>query len=210
MTESASTGVAESELEAPSPQNSTGVVRSIGEKSHEVEVMEGPEDQSYVYGPGSVWPRESSREALRPPVHRLKADSAPRSISLPASFAPFSARPVRIAIKTKRKILLINPSDVLAVEAKGNYVLLRRRADSCSLREPISSLTEKLKAYGFVRIHRSILVNSSWVEEIHPGPTGEYTLRLAGGKEYTVSRTYKANLKSLAQSWIGTDSFADE
>ncbi|HYL63209.1 MAG TPA: LytTR family DNA-binding domain-containing protein [Candidatus Methylomirabilis sp.] len=106
--------------------------------------------------------------------------------------------------------MLINPADILAVEAEGNYVLMRHRNDSYSLREPISNLAEKLKDYGFVRVHRSVLVNSSCVEEIHPGPTGEHTLRIIGGKEYTVSRTYKHNLKWLAQSWIGTDSFVDE
>jgi hypothetical protein len=31
---------------------------------------------------------------------------------------------------------------------------------------------------------------------------GEYVLRLKGGSEYTVTRTYKKNLQLLAQSWI--------
>jgi DNA-binding LytR/AlgR family response regulator len=45
------------------------------------------------------------------------------------------------------------------------------------------------------------------VQEIRPCTTGEYELRLRGGKEYTVTRTYKKNLKSLAGFWIGTGSF---
>jgi two-component system LytT family response regulator len=114
---------------------------------------------------------------------------------------------MKIAIKTKGKILLIPPGDILAVEAEGNYVLLRRPADSYLLRESISTMAEKLQAYGFIRIHRSVLVNATCVEEIHPGTTGECVLRIAGGREYVVSRTYKNNLKSLAHSWIGTDSF---
>jgi len=118
--------------------------------------------------------------------------------------------PVKIAIKSKGKILLIKPADILAVEADGNYVLLRRHSDSHVLRESISTMAEKLRPYHFVRIHRSVLVNASSVEEIYPGPTGEYMLRIAGGKQYIVSRTYKCNLKLLAQSWIGTDSFVDE
>lgn len=121
-----------------------------------------------------------------------------------------TVKPVRIAIKTKGKILLINPAEIFAVEAEGNYVLLQLQSESCTLRESISTMAEKLKAYGFIRIHRSVLVNSCRVEEIHPGGTGEYVLRIAGGKEYVVSRTYKINLKSLAQSWIGIDSFIDE
>lgn len=130
-------------------------------------------------------------------------DDSPRHDSL----HPIS---VKIAIKSKGKILLISPADILAVEADGNYVLLLRRSDSHLLRESISTMAEKLKPYHFVRIHRSVLVNAATVEEIYPGPTGEYMLRIVGGKQYIVSRTYKCNLKLLAQSWIGTDSFVDE
>ena len=44
----------------------------------------------------------------------------------------------RIAIKAKGKILFINLDDVVAVEAEGNYVLLKRDASSFLLRESIS------------------------------------------------------------------------
>jgi DNA-binding LytR/AlgR family response regulator len=47
-------------------------------------------------------------------------------------------------------------------------------------------------------------VNSAFVQEIRPCATGEYELRVKGGKEYTVTRTYKNNLKSLARFWMGT------
>jgi two-component system LytT family response regulator len=115
------------------------------------------------------------------------------------------AKPSRIAIKTGGKIVFIDISEVRAAEAQGNYVLLQRQPDSYLLRVPISELAEKLEPYGFVRIHRSVLVNASFVLEIEPSVAGSYILRVIGGKEYTVSRTYKANLKSLAQFWVGTD-----
>lgn len=155
--------------------------------------------------------REETKAApSRPAVHAVPAEESPTV----AEFRPRSETPlvksIKIAIKTKGKILLIHPGDILAVEAEGNYVLLRRPSDSYLLRESISTMAEKLEAYGFIRIHRSVLVNVSSVEEIHPGPSGEYMLRVAGGREYMVSRTYKNNLKSLANSWIGTDSFLDE
>jgi two-component system LytT family response regulator len=100
--------------------------------------------------------------------------------------------------------------EVVIVEAQGNYVLLQRHSGSYLLRESISTMAEKLKPYGFIRIHRSVIVNSSYVEEIQPWTTGEYALRIKGGKEYTVSRTYKNNLGSLAHFWVGTESFAGE
>src|SRR5262249_51866511 len=104
------------------------------------------------------------------------------------------------------RILFIDPCEVVAVQAEGNYVLLQRQAGSYLLRESLSAIAEKLKPYGFIRIHRSVLVNSSFVDEIQPYVTGEYGLRVKGGKEYTVTRTYKKNLKALAELWIASDS----
>jgi two-component system LytT family response regulator len=114
---------------------------------------------------------------------------------------------LRVAIKVRGKILFINLSDVVAVQAEGKYVLLRQIASSHLLRESISVVAERLETHGFIRIHRSVLVNTSFVEEIRPLSTGEYCLRVEGGKEYTVTRTYRNNLKSLAEFWIGTGAF---
>jgi DNA-binding LytR/AlgR family response regulator len=114
----------------------------------------------------------------------------------------------RIAIKAKGRILLIDPCNVVAVRAEGNYVsILPWDSASHWLRESISVMAEKLNPYGFVRINRSFLVNAAFVEEIRPWPTGEYVLRVKGGKEYTVTRTYRRNLRLLAESWIGTFGF---
>jgi two-component system, LytTR family, response regulator len=118
------------------------------------------------------------------------------------------ARAPKIAIKAKGRILFIDPSEIIVVEAQGNYVLLQKQSGSYLLRESISTVAETLKPYGFIRIHRSVLVNVSFVEEIQPWSTGEYVLRIRGGKEFTVTRTFKRNLKAIARLWIGTESFA--
>jgi DNA-binding LytR/AlgR family response regulator len=111
----------------------------------------------------------------------------------------------RIAFKEKGRILLLDLAGILAVQAEGNYVLLQHRPNPYLVHESLSSMAEKLKPYGFIRIHRSVVVNSSAVEEIQPLPTGEYRLRLKGGKEYLVTRTYKHNLRDLAQLWVGSE-----
>jgi DNA-binding LytR/AlgR family response regulator len=111
----------------------------------------------------------------------------------------------RIAFKAKGKILFVDLAEIVAVQAEGNYVSLRQRPNFYLLRESLSSMAEKLKPYGFIRIHRSVVVNISAVEEIQPLPTGEYRLRVKGGKEYLVTRTYKDNLRDLAQLWVGSE-----
>lgn len=113
----------------------------------------------------------------------------------------------KIGIKSKGRIHFVDPHDIVVVRAEGNYVLLQRESGSDLLRESISTIAAKLKPYGFVRIHRSVLVNASFVQEIRPCSTGEYQLRVKDGGEYTVTRTYKKNLRSLAGFWIGTGTF---
>ncbi|MFZ3262497.1 MAG: LytTR family DNA-binding domain-containing protein [Terriglobales bacterium] len=111
----------------------------------------------------------------------------------------------RIAFKAKGSILLLDLTDILAVQAEGNYVSLQHRLNPYLVHESLSSMAEKLKPYGFIRIHRSVVVNISAVEEIQPLSTGEYRLRVKGGKKYLVTRTYKRNLRDLAQLWVGPE-----
>ena len=111
----------------------------------------------------------------------------------------------RIAFKAKGSILLLDLADILAVQAEGNYVSLRHPTNAYLVHESLSSMAEKLKPYGFIRVHRSVVVNISAVKEIQPLPTGEYKLRVRGGKEYLVTRTYKDNLRDLAQLWVGSE-----
>ncbi|MGB6458371.1 MAG: LytTR family DNA-binding domain-containing protein, partial [Candidatus Acidiferrum sp.] len=151
---------------------------------------------------------ERIHSALDTAVHRTKSERITRFMELLPQLESLVAKSSRIAIKTKKSIFFIDPAEVAIVEAQGNYVLLQRLSGSYLLRESISTIAQKLEPHGFVRIHRSILVNSGFVEEIRPWTTGEYVLRMKGGKELSVSRTYKKNLKSLAQFWVGTSSFA--
>lgn len=111
-------------------------------------------------------------------------------------------RSPRIAIKAKGKIVFIDPAEIIALEAGGNYVSLCHTSDSYLIREPISTLAEKLNPFGFVRIHRCVLVNIAYIEELRRSVTGVYLLRVSGGKEYTITRTYKNNLRFLAESCL--------
>lgn len=162
----------------------------------------------YVLKPFSS---ERINEALDVAFRRTTAERAVRLVDdLPRLQLLLQRSSSRIAIKANGRILFLDPSEVIAVHAEGNYVLLQRDTGSCLLRESISAMAEKLKSYGFIRIHRSVLINSSFVEEIKPWPTGEYGLRIKGGKEYTVTRSYKKNLREIATSWIGIDSFTEK
>jgi two-component system, LytTR family, response regulator len=111
----------------------------------------------------------------------------------------------RIAFKAKGSILFLDLADIVAVQAEGNYVSLQHQPTPYLVHESLSSMAEKLKPYGFIRIHRSVVVNVSAVEGIQPLPTGEYRLCVKGGKKYMVTRKHKHNLRDLAQLWVGSE-----
>ena len=145
---------------------------------------------------------EPADTSVRPPI---RVDAAQLMRVLRQLEEAAKRQVSRIAFKVKGSILFLDLADILAVQAAGNYVSLRLQRQSYSVHESLSSMAEKLKPYGFVRIARSVVVNISAVEEIQPLPTGEYRLRVKGGKEYLVTRKYKHKLKDLAQLWVGSE-----
>lgn len=168
----------------------------------------------YVLKPFSS---ERVNRALDFAAQRTASERAARLVELLPHLRPAAAQPVapqptspKIAIKNNGRILFIDPRELMVVQAEGNYVLLQQESGSYLLRESISTIAENLKPYGFVRIHRSVLVNASFVRELRPCSTGEYELRLKDGKGFTVTRTYKKNLGSLARFWVGTGTFSPD
>lgn len=115
----------------------------------------------------------------------------------------------RIAVKAKRKFLFIDVAEIFAIEASGNYVVLRHKSGKHRVKQAISDIAEKLQSFGFVRINRSLVVNSRFAKEVQALQSGNYLLRVEGGAEYTVTRTHKNNLRFLAALWLGPQPTCD-
>jgi DNA-binding LytR/AlgR family response regulator len=59
-------------------------------------------------------------------------------------------------------------------------------------------MLERLGPAGFVRIHRSYVVNAAHVVELAPWTHGERTVRLADGASLVSSRSYRDEVARLA------------
>lgn len=112
---------------------------------------------------------------------------------------------VRIAVKAKGRVLFVDPIEVVVAKAQGNYVALVHKCGAYLVRETMATAEQKLSPVGFVRIHRSILVNTSLVKDLRRDKTGTYLLRTTDGSEHPVGRAYKGNLGVIAMSWLGVD-----
>lgn len=169
-----------------------------------------PQKRTVNFVPRSI-SSQRSVQALDIAFPGAPGDESDGSVELlPEAPNPDLRRAARIAVPSKGVILFFNLGDVFAVVAQGNYVLLHLESGSYRMRRSISAVAEMLEPYGFVRIHRSILVNRRWVEGIRSSPAGEQVLQVKGAKEFIVTRSYKKNLKSLAELWLGCSAFPDD
>lgn len=93
--------------------------------------------------------------------------------------------PVELAGVTR----FVARSDIRYVEAKGDYARLHTDTESHLVRVPLSTLEERWADAGFLRIHRSLLVNGRHVREVRSeagrasvvvdGPDGPVELQVA-------------------------------
>jgi len=111
-------------------------------------------------------------------------------------------RSERVAIKSNKKITFVDSIGLISVTARGRYVVVHHKCGSYLLRDSLSRIEKKLVPYGFVRIHKSLLINGAWVYEIRPHLNGEYQLVLKDGRELKTSRLYKRKLLQLAALWL--------
>jgi two-component system LytT family response regulator len=93
--------------------------------------------------------------------------------------------------------MIINVPEIDWVEADGDYVSVHVGPKSWLLRETIAAAEERLALSGFVRIHRSTLVNIYRVRELLPLSKGEFTVVLCDGTQLKLSRNYRFALERL-------------
>jgi DNA-binding LytR/AlgR family response regulator len=86
------------------------------------------------------------------------------------------------------------------VRAAGNYVELHCAGRSYLLRETLLTLQARLEGEGFVRVHRSLLVNRAQVRGIRRDRRGLPCLQMACGTRLPVGRRYQDALKQLPDS----------
>lgn len=128
--------------------------------------------------------------AKRPPASRPEQES-------PALNRLWAARPGGGGI-------LLDYAEVCWVEADGRAVYAQtQRGTRYALKERLRELETRLSPHGFVRTHKSYLVNLAHVTELEPWFSGAYLLRVADAKSSTVplSRQYAKALRART-GWL--------
>jgi two-component system, LytTR family, response regulator len=100
-------------------------------------------------------------------------------------------------VRTGDRILPLRVADVYAAVAAGNYVSLQTKAKSWLVRDTLAEIEVRFARLGFVRIHRSVLINIERIAELEPLPNGEYDVVLQDGKSFRLSRSYRDAVKRI-------------
>ncbi len=103
--------------------------------------------------------------------------------------------PPRLEIRDGAKRIFLDPAEILWAEAAGNYVELHLANGSHLQRQTLSSLEAQLAALGFVRIHRSRIVNRRHVRSISGNDSGDFTVTLDDGREIGGGRRWRQSLE---------------
>jgi DNA-binding LytR/AlgR family response regulator len=122
----------------------------------------------YVMKPVRV---ERLAEAVRRVEDAVHGVEAGRKVPAPADET--------IAVELAGTVRFVQRSAVRYVEAAGDYARLHTASGSHLVRTPLATLEEQWEAAGFVRVHRSYLVNLSHIDELHLDG-GHYAVRMAG------------------------------
>jgi hypothetical protein len=116
----------------------------------------------------------------------------------PARPTDTAARPATFDIRDGASIVRARLDDVLAVRAAGNYVeFMLADGRRPLMRASMARVEADLAQAGFLRTHRSWLVNPDHVRAIAGAGSGDYRLDLGGGCSAPLSRRHDAALAKL-------------
>jgi len=118
----------------------------------------------------------------------------------PAAGAAPPARPEyaeRIVVKSGGDLHFVKTSDVLWLEAQGDFVKVQTVGQPQLVRETLQSMEQKLDGGRFIRIHRSFLVNVEHIRRVAPALYGDHTVFMSDGSKLRLSRSYRGQLKAL-------------
>jgi two-component system LytT family response regulator len=106
----------------------------------------------------------------------------------------------RFTVRGRKRIYFVDAADVQWIESEGDYVALHDGEDAHLVRKTMKELENRLDPDRFLRVHRSYIVNTDYVEELRPLDHGTYRLIMAAGTPLKSSRGYSDNVEALIES----------
>jgi two-component system LytT family response regulator len=112
--------------------------------------------------------------------------------------AMLDERPIdRLVIRTRSKVSFLKPSEIDWIEADGKHAILHAGREMHVVRHTLTRLEQRLASHGFVRVHRSAIVNVDRIKELEPWFHGEFVVILKDGTKLTSSAAHSQALHRI-------------
>ena len=108
----------------------------------------------------------------------------------------------RLVVRSQGKVFFLKPAEIDWIEADGKYARLHVGRETHVVRHALKRLADRLKAHGFVRVHRSGIVNADRIKELQPWFHGEYVVILRDGTKLTSSAAHSEELHRMVEKTI--------
>jgi two-component system, LytTR family, response regulator len=138
-----------------------------------------------------------THERLRTAIQRVRDQFQAKQQETNSGNGSAAASPLytnRIIFKSRGRILFLPVSDIRWIGAEGNYVRLCTASETHLLRETMAHLEERLDPRGFLRVHRSFIVNLKYVKEVRREGAGDSVVVMDSGHKVALGRSYRAAL----------------
>jgi two-component system LytT family response regulator len=103
----------------------------------------------------------------------------------------------RFLVPLNGRLMVVPTVEVDWIAAADDYVVLHCGSREFLIREKLAHVEAQLDPAEFVRIHRSTIVRKDQIRELHPLPNREGIVRLKGGAELRLSRSFRDHLESV-------------
>ncbi|MEW6990667.1 LytR/AlgR family response regulator transcription factor [Colwelliaceae bacterium 6441] len=97
----------------------------------------------------------------------------------------------RLIIRSNGHVYLLESDDIYWIEAEGDYVSVHTLEKSHLVRETMKNMETRLHNQGFQRVHRSCIVNLTYVRELISTDSGDYQIILRNNTLVKLSRNYR-------------------
>jgi hypothetical protein len=121
------------------------------------------------------------------------------AVPMAAQVAPESRRS-EIWLRDGTKSIRVNPEQIISVTSAGNYVEFALSDARHLIRGTLAGEESRLKPFGFVRIHRTRLVNVTRVVAIEPRSNGDFVAKMDTGEMIAGSRRYRDAVAAIKGS----------
>ncbi len=113
---------------------------------------------------------------------------------------PRPTRPGCLLVKRDDRVLVLQPEEIDWIESDGDYVRIHTATETHFTRMKLADAERRLVRDGFVRIHRSRLVNLARVKEFRPVSRGTSLVVMKSGARLDASYAYLRHLQETAST----------